>query len=360
MSAAFIIFGLPRSRTYWLSVAMSHGGYQCAHEQMRHMRLQDDIKAWFSQDYTGAAETGAAPFWRTIRAVRPDLRVLVVRRPVAEVVDSLMALDMRRVCTFERGALTRQITYLDRKLDQIEARWPGVKSVSFAGLRYEAVFAGAYEFCTGQPHDHAWWASLADVNLQANMPALMRYMQANRPALDKLARQVAQHEKAAMWSRHHKPDPAGVTFQIEKIDECYEAARPLAREHMIATGQDVEDYEKKNWRLLRVLEKIGALQVATARCNGRLVAYLMSIIGPSLDDTTTRAVEHMPFCASQDFPGLGLKLMRVADDAATAKGAGVILARAGVRGAGPRLGILFKRLGYEPYGEMYRREVRIN
>jgi hypothetical protein len=184
----------------------------------------------------------------------------------------------------------------------------------------------------------------------------MRYYLASKPALDKLARQVGQRERAALF-KQHKAEPAGITFQQEKIDDCYEAAKPLMREHMVAIGQDVDDYARRNWRLLRLMERFGVLQVMTARCNGRLVAYLMSVIGPSLDDSNLRAAEHMPFCASPDFPGLGLKLMRVADEAIEAKGAKVIMGRAGVRGSGPRLGILFERLGYEPFGKMYRREL---
>ena len=91
----FVVFALPRSRSFWLSRYLSCAGYHCWHEQAPHFRSLGDVQAWLSQDFTGASETTAAPFWRTIVAARPDVRVLVVRRPVGEVVDSLMRLDMR-------------------------------------------------------------------------------------------------------------------------------------------------------------------------------------------------------------------------------------------------------------------------
>ena len=69
------------------------------------IRGLDDAQAWLSQDCTGTAETAAAPWWRLVRHYRPDIRTLVVRRPVAEVLDSLLRLDMRGVCRFDPGVL---------------------------------------------------------------------------------------------------------------------------------------------------------------------------------------------------------------------------------------------------------------
>ena len=79
----FIIYALPRSGTFWLSRYLTWGGYACAHEQARHVRAPADVRSWLAQDHTGTAETAAAPWWRLVQHYRPDVRTLVVRRPVA-------------------------------------------------------------------------------------------------------------------------------------------------------------------------------------------------------------------------------------------------------------------------------------
>ena len=54
------------------------------------------MRAWLGQPCTGTVETAAAPFWRLLTALRPDARIVVkLRRPVPDVVASLMALNLR-------------------------------------------------------------------------------------------------------------------------------------------------------------------------------------------------------------------------------------------------------------------------
>ena len=144
----FIIFGLPRSRTAWLAQFLTYGHWNCGHEQLRHMRSLEDVKAWLAQDCTGSAETAAAPFWRLLQAYRPETRLVLIRRPVGEVIDSLLAIDTQGAGTFERKSLAKAMRRLDAKLDQVWARWPGPKlTFAFADLNREAVCREFFEFC---------------------------------------------------------------------------------------------------------------------------------------------------------------------------------------------------------------------
>jgi hypothetical protein len=111
---------------------------------------------------------------------------------------------------------------------------------------------------------------------------------------------------------------------------------------------------KKNFPLLRKLEAIGASQIMTARCNGRMFGYLLSLTAPSLESLDVLSAQHLTFYASTDFPGLGMKLLRAANVALQTKGVSEIFMRAGIRGDGPRMGVLYRRLGAEGFGEMYR------
>lgn len=183
MTAPFIIFGLPRSRTAWLSRFLTYGDVICGHEQIALMRGLDDARALFADPRRGTAETAAAPWWRLLPRYAPNARVVVVRRPVNDVLDSLLSI---RGCTFDAAALRDVLLGLDSKLSQIEARLPCL-SVSFAGLENEQTCADVFEYCLPYAHDHEHWARLASRNIQVNVPELMAYIEANRAALESVA-----------------------------------------------------------------------------------------------------------------------------------------------------------------------------
>ena len=84
-----------------------------------------------------------------------------------------------------------------------------------------------------------------------------------------------------------------------------------------------------------------------------MFGYLISVIGPTLaSDTNTMGV-HTHFYASPLFPGLGRKLQNASIDAMRRRGVDDAFMRAGVRGAGPRLGSLYRRLGASECGSLY-------
>lgn len=147
----------------------------------------------------------------------------------------------------------------------------------------------------------------------------------------------------------------GFTFQDEPIDRWYADASHLFREHMAVTGQGLDDWQRKNLPLGRQLDAGGMMQIMTARsANGLMAGYLMSVIGPSLDDPAASVAQQMPLFASPEYPGLGRKLLQASIDALRAKGVTEVLCRAGLRGSGPRLGALYRRLGFEDAGQLYR------
>jgi hypothetical protein len=344
----FIVYALPRSRTAWLSAFLSHRDHHCGHDVAAFMRSMEDVRGWLSQDFTGTVETAAAPWWRTIHRIRPDIRTAVVRRPVPEVVESLMA-----VYPFDREALEREMRKLDAKLDQIERRIPGVISVSFNDLRGEAACKRIFEHCLPYRHDPAWWASLSDVNVQISVPAQVRYYRANKRQIDRLVNIAKQQTLSGMVRRHAEP-PEGVTFQPESVETWLRDAVRLFEEHCVLVEEPPDNYLKKNIPLLLKLEKIGAVQIMTARCNGRMFGYLLSLIAPSLESPDIRSGQHLTFFASKEFPGIGMKLLRAANENLAARGATEIFMRAGVRGVGHKMGAVYRRLGAEEFGEMYR------
>lgn len=349
MSPPFVIFGLPRSRTAWLSRFLTYGDWVCGHEELRHARSLDDVRSWLAQPCTGTAETAAAPWWRLARHLRPDLKVVVVRRDVQASTDSMMRLGLFT----DRAAVERVIRQMDRKLEQISRRVPDALSVHFEDLEREDVCAAVFEHCLGLPHDPAWWRHWSGINVQCDMRAILRYCLAYAPQLDKLAK-VASHQTRALMARQASNELDGVTIQAEPLDVWLRDAEKLFDAHLVAVGEAPGDWRNKNIPVLRALEELGAMQIMTARCNGRMFGYLMSVISPSLESPDVTSAMHTTFYADPSFRGLGLRLQRASIEALRQRGVDEVFLRAGTRGDGPRMAPLYRRLGGEDFGQLFR------
>jgi hypothetical protein len=177
----FVIFALPRSRTYWLSRFLSYGGWFCAHEQCNHVRGFDDVQSWLSMPFTGTVETTGSPYWRTAIRLRRDIKIATIRRPISEVFQSLKRIP----APWSSPLLRAQLLHLNCKLDQIEARCANVKSVPFALLKHETTCADLFEFLLPYKHDHNRWYLMDQSNLQIDVLHQLRETQAHRPQMER-------------------------------------------------------------------------------------------------------------------------------------------------------------------------------
>lgn len=174
---------------------------------------------------------------------------------------------------------------------------------------------------------------------------------------------VVKHQSAPSTAiyRHLTPDRVplgGFTYQAEEYDPWLADAQPLFRQHMQQTGQNPDGAMLKNIPLGRQLANAGALIVTTARSNGRIFGYLLSILSPTLDEEGVMTAHLMLPFASRDAPGVGMKLQAATLEILRAKGVTQVFARAGIRGDGPRLGSLYKRLGFSDDGALYRLDLK--
>lgn len=349
-SQSFLIVALPRSRTAWLSRFLTYGDHICGHEELRHMRSVDDVKAWLSMPNMGSAETTAAPWWRLMQRMAPDVRVVVVRRPVAEVVESLAAFG------FDKAVMEPLMMRLDAKLAQVAKRVPNALEVTFDALNDEETCKAVFEHCLPYTFDRNHWQRLASENVQCDMRALVRYAAAFRPQLDKLAATAKHSELKELASR--KPvEPGGITFQTETVDAWMQDGQALFAEHCALVGEDPREWEQKNWPLFRAIESVDAMQIITARCNGRMFGYLMTLVAPSLVESGRVSATHTTFYADPSFPGLGMKLQREALGLLRERGVNEVVWEAGKRGSGPRLGAMYRRLGAVAHGETYHMQL---
>jgi hypothetical protein len=342
----FIVYALPRSRTFWLSRFLSFGGWHCGHDELRFARSLDDVKSWFSQSCTGTVETLAAPWWRLVRTDK----CVVIRRPVPNVVASLSRLG------FDPAVMLPMMTRLDRKLDQIAARVPGALSIGFDALGTEAGCKAVFEHCLPFVHDPEWYALMAPKNLQIPIVPLVRYMHAYQPQMENLASIAKARVLADLKPAERQFD--GVMIQEESFDDVFRDGRHLFEAHCIAVGETPDSWLGKNLPLMRQLEGMGLLFFTTARSNGRLFGYLQTAISPSLESPNEQSAINLLFFTDGAIPGLGLKLQRASVAALKARGVDELFLRAGVRGAGPRLDVLYRRMGAEAFGQLYRLDLK--
>jgi hypothetical protein len=153
-------------------------------------------------------------------------------------------------------------------------------------------------------------------------------------------------------ARHVVPED-GVVIQEEALSALWRDGKTLFAEHCLAVGEAEDEFLKKNATMMQRLADAGCLQIMTARCNGRIFGYLASIVGPSLEWPGRKCATQTTFFASSDIPGLGMRLQRASLEALRRRHVDQVIMRAGVRGAGPRLGVMYRRLGAVEYGQLF-------
>jgi len=350
----FVVFSLPRSRTAWLSKFLTYGDWYCGHEEGRHARTIEDISSWLSLQNTGTVETAASPWWRTLRRLKPETNVVVIRRPVEQVLDSLTRLGI----AFDRAAMAKGLEHHDAKLRQIAARWPGALSLTYADLEQEDACKAVFEKCLPYPHDNAWWEYVSAVNIQCSMPHLIRYAGAFRQQMDHLG-SILRHQTLSEIVFKRPISNDGVTLQIEPFADFLRDSLPLIGDHLVAVGEPPENVWSKNIPLMQTVSDMGNMQIVTAKSNGRVFGYLMTIISPSFERVGIQTAVQTTFYASPDMPGLGMKMQRYSLERFREEGRiDDVLFRAGVRGSGPNIASVYKRLGAVPYGDLYHLSLR--
>lgn len=182
----FIVLGLPRSRTAWLARFLTYGKSTCLHEMSVTMRSVKDAIRLFETPNMGSSETAMAPGWYLLRHYFPDIKVVVVRRPVDEVMNAVTKLDFGFPVTFDERRRRLDIERLDRDLARVSGR--NVITVNFHDLHDEDVCRCVFEHCLPYEFDETWWESLRDANVQSDVNIMMRYSLENRPGISTFKR----------------------------------------------------------------------------------------------------------------------------------------------------------------------------
>lgn len=181
---SFVVFSLPRSRSAWLSAFLGAPGRVVGHDLGVTCASPAEFIWRLRNELAGTCETGAAFAAPLIKHMAPEVRFMTVRRPVSQVCASL--------ARFEIVGVEQEMLDRDEQLDAIERTIPGVLRVDFADLIRPTVCAQAYQFCTGQVMDGAWWAAMDALNIQVDMARQMALLRANAPRIAGLKAQAAE------------------------------------------------------------------------------------------------------------------------------------------------------------------------
>lgn len=173
MTQRFIITGLPRTRTAWLSMlcSMMPGAY-CAHEPIARMRRWEDYFAFFDNRdwaYLGAADSSLGFHLIELMALNP--RVLIIDRDPDEVEVSLA----------RQGILSGgYCRVLKACLDQIQPS-PQVRRVDFAALGDDDVVASClWHLMPGVRVDRAKITLAQDMKIETCMDRVNEKVAAQR------------------------------------------------------------------------------------------------------------------------------------------------------------------------------------
>lgn len=152
----FIVFALPRTRSFWLSKFLSYKGLVCEHDYLDLI----DLEPWM----IGTIETGQIPFWRDIKKTYPDAKVVTLRRPIHEIVSSLQEMEVPR----KESDIIDDMEYLSICMDNLERAYPDTLTVTYEELDTEEGCKKIFEFIMQVPFDREWWLSMKDENLQVD------------------------------------------------------------------------------------------------------------------------------------------------------------------------------------------------
>lgn len=158
----FLVVSLPRSRTYWTAQFLG-----VPHDIFMDMTCADDLDGFFAIE-RGAVDTLLGSVWRGVVERVPDLRLILIHRPVDQVISSFARAGIRST------AFSNVLRDYAAAMRDPDLRARAELVVTFDGLRQFEVCDRLHQVCLGTPADYARWEMLSDQNLQCDVPDVMQ------------------------------------------------------------------------------------------------------------------------------------------------------------------------------------------
>jgi hypothetical protein len=156
---SFMIFSMPRSRSYWMSQYLSYPPHTVGHDVI----LKADNLTGLIREYSalsGSVELSAVLGWQYFMSFFPETRVVTVRRPVDDVFKSLLNVG-----------LYTPIPILEMRERALIAcsQHPRVEAITYKDLDNPDCCRWLFEYCLNMKWDEEWYKHLASQNLQCEV-----------------------------------------------------------------------------------------------------------------------------------------------------------------------------------------------
>jgi len=166
---AFIIYCLPRSRSAWVAHFLNYPfavpTQPVAHDVAPLCRSVDNfLRAYREEGMWGSVETGGMAGWQIIRQEMPELKTVLIRRPLQDVYESIASLGMI-------GNLSN-LAEMNAMLDLI-AMQKDVYSINASDLDAPVTCKWLFEYCLELEFDFEWWYKVSQLNIQVDMDTVM-------------------------------------------------------------------------------------------------------------------------------------------------------------------------------------------
>jgi len=333
----FIVFSLPRSRSAWLSVFLSHGGRIVGHDAGVDCATPEDFTGLFGPGkLAGTCETGAGFAWPLIKAEMPDVRPLVVRRPAPEVVASLERFGITGVA----GEMQRR----EAHLAEISAD-PRTLTVDYASLTDPAICAGVYSHCLGAAMPLAWWRQLDPINIQVDMKRQLERLGAARESIAALKAEVARRTAKSGYSVALEPWTA----------DFWREAKPLALAHFEEVDGGIEPNRPFDLdeAFMSALAERNVLKLLAGRLNGELVGYLTWNVTLDVESRGLLIGMQGAWYVAPGHPRLARMMFEASKTELRAMGVKMLFPHHRTQGRGASLGRFFKRQGATKIQDTY-------
>jgi hypothetical protein len=172
----YIIFSLPRSRSAWLSHLLN-----CGHDiALDSVSVGDFLRRVDAKG--GSCETGAIIGAMVIRKHRPDIRMAVIRRPVADVLHSLRNIGLTPIA----GEIEERAVLLNRLATE-----PGVLAIDFEDLNDFEACEDLAMFC-GATLGKDRFEHYSDFNIQLDIRKRVDKLVRTAEAVKRMKQEIAE------------------------------------------------------------------------------------------------------------------------------------------------------------------------
>lgn len=174
----FLIFTKARSRSFWLSRWLTHGGWTVHHDPSLEFHDLTDLARLLLPGRVGIVDTSLGFRWRDALGTRPDARVVTVRRPILDCHASLEAMGLATDATLA------YLLAMEDCLDEIERSVPCFR-IDFERMGNARSMRQLWRHCFDgmEPWDGERFRTMNKANLQVDMDAELRRV---IPKLDRL------------------------------------------------------------------------------------------------------------------------------------------------------------------------------